>query len=327
MDEQLPLFSSPGPEVQPEPEPPPTALGPGASLTAAILAWREHLESERTPANTVKAFIGDLNLAAQFMGAFKNIGQVATRDLEGWLQWQLTHKKCSPKTYARRVTSLKSFFRWLQQAHVLAIDPAAPIIQHSVLSPLPEVLSEPEIESALAGARSLWEGANPNPTPYVLFTLLLRTGIKKGECLSLNLNHIDLSNPVEPVLWVRHKDVRHRYKERKLALDAGWVPAYQAYLAYRADYLARLRQGRKQPRCEDCVFPWSPRRLEYWLRDISAAAGLSKQISFDMCRWTCALRDARAGLDEVHLRQKLGLSKIQWREIGMKIGKLVSKPL
>src|SRR6185503_10569589 len=113
----------------------------------------------------------------------------------------------------------------------------------------------------------------------------------------------------------------------KLQLDAAWVPAYRAYLDYRANYLARLQQGKKPPQRLDSLFPWSPRRLEYWLQDISKAAQLSKQISFDMCRWTCAVRDARAGYDDTRIRQKMGLSKIQWREIGMKLHKLAGPGL
>ena len=317
MDEQLPLFSSPPPATA-EPQAAtaaatPVNLSSGSSLTAAILAWREHLEKERSPTNTVKAFIGDLNLAAQFVGAFKNLNQVSTRDLDNWLQWQRTSRKCSPKTYARRVTSLKSFFRWLHQSAVLVTDPAAALIQQSVISPLPEVLSESEIQAALAAAEAMRQAEKPDSRAYVLFTLLLQTGIKKGECLGLVPNHVDLSSPAEPVLWVRYPDPRHRYKERKLRLDPSWIPAYQAYLT------------QYEPR--DKLFPWSPRRLEYLLEDISRAAGLTKHISFDMCRWTCAVRDMRAGLDETHLRQKLGLSKIQWREIGMKLDKLVAPPL
>ncbi len=317
MDKQLPLFSAP-PTAQPEPAlgpevAPATAVGASSSLHAAILAWREHLEKERSPANTVKAFIGDLNLAAQFIGAFKAIGQVTTRDLDNWLEWQRSSKKCSPKTYARRVTSLKSFFRWLQQSAVLASDPAAALIQQSVLSPLPEVLSEREIEAALAAGEALRQAEKPDPRPFVLFTLLLNTGLKKGECLALVPNHVDLSNPEEPVLWVRYPDPRHRYKERKLRLDRSWIPAYQGYVA---------QYG---PR--DKLFPWSPRRLEYLLEDLSKAAGLRKRISFDMCRWTCAVRDMRSGLDDTHVRQKMGLSKIQWREIKMKLDKLVGPAL
>jgi site-specific recombinase XerD len=311
MPEQLPLFSTPRAATsEPKSDPPAsTAVGPSSSLNAAILAWREHLEKERSPTNTVKAFIGDLNLAAQFLGAFKGIRQVTTRDLDNWLEWQRTSKKCSPKTYARRVTSLKSFFRWLQRAGVLASDPAAALIQQSVLSPLPEILNEAEIEAALAAAQAMRHAEKPDLRPYVLFTLLLNTGLKKGECLALVPNHVDLSNADEPQLWVRYPDPRHRHKERKLRLDRSWIPAYQAYMA---EY---------EPR--DRLFPWSPRRLEYLLEDLSKAAGLRKRISFDMCRWTCAVRDMRAGLDDTQVRQKMGLSKIQWREIKMKLDKLV----
>jgi hypothetical protein len=49
---------------------------------------------------------------------------------------------------------------------------------------------------------------------------------------------------------------------------------------------------------------------------------LKKHLSFDMCRWTCALRDFESGLDPDNVRQKLGISKIQWREIHLKLRQL-----
>ncbi len=70
------------------------------------------------------------------------------------------------------------------------------------------------------------------------------------------------------------------------------------------------------------LFPWSPRRLEYLLEDIGTEAGLEKHISFDMCRWTSALRDYKNGVENDRIRQKLGVSKIQWREINLKLRKL-----
>jgi integrase/recombinase XerD len=317
MTEQLPLFSTPArSDVAPAGESPQARRPPHGGLTAqsplnaAILAWREHLERERSSPHTVKSFGGDLNLFAEFSGGGKGLHQLATRDLDNWLQWQRTVKKCSPKTYARRVTSLKSFFRWLHQSSVLPNDPAAPLIQQTVLSPLPEYLTDAEVEAALQGAQVLRTALKPDPRPCVLFTLLLHTGIKKGECLTLIPNHVDLSNPDEPVLWIRYPDPRHRHKERKLRLDPAWLSLYREYLT------------RYEPR--DTLFPWSARRLEYMLEDVSQAAGLTKHISFDMCRWTCAVRDARGGMDHNQIRQKLGLSKIQWREVGMKLDKLVS---
>jgi integrase/recombinase XerD len=93
-----------------------------------------------------------------------------------------------------------------------------------------------------------------------------------------------------------------------LILPEDWVPAFEEYSA-------------QYPLTEK-LFPWSPRRLEYLLEDISNEAGLIKHLSFDMCRWTCALNDYRAGEEPDKIRQKLGVSKIQWRELFIKLKKL-----
>ncbi|MBP7691689.1 MAG: site-specific integrase [Anaerolineales bacterium] len=312
--EQLPLFSQLPEDVRPAPAA--RAAGPAltatASLKAAIVAWKEHLIKENASLNTVKSFGGDLNLLAAFLGAGRSLNQIATRDLEKWLLAQKASGR-SPKTYSRRVTSLKAFFRWLEQTSVLTHDPAAALIQQTVLSPLPQVLTDDEVEQALAAGRRLWHNADkPDIRPYLLFTLLLQTGIKKSECLALEINHIDLADPAAPLLWVRYQETRNRYKERKLKLEPGWVAVYQSYLAH------------YQP--EQKLFPYKARRLEYLLEDISVAAGLDKHLSFEMCRWTGAVRDARAGLEFDRIRQKLGLSKIQWREISAKLKKLLEAP-
>ncbi len=311
--EQLPLFSTP-PDNLPAGRPASAPAGApsltaASSLKAGIVAWGAHLQKEGARPNTIKSFCGDLNLFAAFAGAGRSLSQIGTRDLDKWLQAQKASGR-SPKTYARRVTSLKSFFRWLEQAGILAADPAAPIIQQTVLSPLPTVLTEMEVEQARAAAQALWNNPDrPDVRPYLLFTLLLQTGIKKSECLNLELNHIDVSNPEEPVLWIRYKEASNRYKERKLRLDPSWLVIYDVY---------RAQYGPEQK-----LFPYKARRLEYLLEDITVAAGMEKHISFEMCRWTCAVRDARAGLEFDKIRQKLGLSKIQWREIGMKLKKLM----
>lgn len=315
-DEQLPLYEEKPPATgggSPVAAPPPPALDPGSPLKAAIAAWCDHLRLENSPENTIKAFGGDLRQVSTFLGAAKNLGQVSTRDLNEWLVWQRTVKHCSPKTYARRITSLKSFFRWLSDANVITLDPAAAIIQQTVLSPLPDILSAAEVEAALAAAETLRQAEKPDSRPYVLFGLLLETGIKKGECLALVPNHVDLSDADEPLLWVRYPNPRYRFKERKLKLSPAWVTVYRDYLAQYA------------PR--DKLFPWSARRLEYMLEDIGKLAGIPKRLSFDMCRWTCAVREAKAGTDYDRIRQKLGLSKVQWREIGMKLKKLVEPAL
>jgi integrase/recombinase XerD len=54
---------------------------------------------------------------------------------------------------------------------------------------------------------------------------------------------------------------------------------------------------------------------------------LDQGISFEMLRWTCAVRDYKAGMKPKKLRQKLGLSKVTWRQTSQKIAKLAGPAL
>ncbi|WKZ42139.1 MAG: tyrosine-type recombinase/integrase [Anaerolineales bacterium] len=279
-------------------------------LPAAINGWEMYMADQGRSPNTIKAFLSDVRLLNQFIPPDKGIGAVTTDDLNRFFEWMEKGRgvPCSPKTLSRRITSVKSFFRWLHQYGVLAIDPAEKVVQRSAISPLPQVLTEDEYQAVLLAADRHRREKKPDARPYTLAALLLSTAIKKSECLGIHLNHIDLDAKNGPYLFVRYASPANRYKERKIELEQDWVAAYEEYLS------------QYQP--TDQVFPWSPRRLEYLLEDIGEEAGLTKHLSFDMCRWTCALRDYQAGIETDKIRQKLGVSKIQWRELFIKLRQL-----
>ncbi len=286
------------------------ALGPKTTLPPAIQAWGSFLQDQGSSVHTVKAFTGDVRLLASFLAADQAVGTITTNDLNNFLDW-MQHKRgveCSPKTLSRRITSLKSFFRWLLSGGAILADPAERVVQRSVLSPLPAVMNEAAMEKVLTVAARQRRGKKGDARAYTLVALLLSTGIKKGETLALKTNHIDLDAADGPLLFVRYPSPKDRYKERKISLPADWVEAYDQY--------------RTQYDLSEALFPWSPRRLEYLLEDLGKEAGLEEQLSFLMCRWSCALRDLRSGMDETLLRQKLGVSEIQWRELSMKLSRL-----
>ena len=62
-------------------------------------------------------------------------------------------------------------------------------------------------------------------------------------------------------------------------------------------------------------------------RVLVMATGLPDQVSFEMLRWTSAVRDTRAGVGDDIIREKLGLSPISWIETHAKIKKLVEQQL
>lgn len=284
-----------------------------STLIPTIIAWQIFLEDQGNSAHTVKAFTADMRLLASYLPPDRALGSISTTDLNGFLDWMQNARNvpCSPKTLARRITSIKAFFRWLHKNGVILVDPAEKVIQKTVLSPLPEVLTEKEIKSVIKMAEAHRYSVRPDTRYYTLLELLLHTGIKKGECLALSPAHVDLEAPNGPMLFVRYNSPQHRYKERKIALPESWISAYH-------EYIAQYQPGER-------LFPWSPRRLEYLLEDLGEEAGLNKHLSFDMCRWTCALLDWKSNMERDKIRQKLGISKVQWREIGMKLESLSAK--
>jgi len=220
MEEQLSLFDRK--DEEPQAPTASTPLDPSSSLRQAITAFAEYMRRAGMATNTVKSFLWDLSLVERYLGAETTIGAIATGDLRRFMEY-LRHERgvpCSPKSYGRRLTTLKVFFGWLASSGVLPSDPAATLIHLPAPAASPVALSRDRVERALAAARSLLQDArNPDPRPLLLIRLLLQTGMKKSECLALQFSHFDLSDPTTPVVTIRYSDPRRHHKERRLALD------------------------------------------------------------------------------------------------------------
>lgn len=293
-----------------------TSLNADASIQAALGAFEIHMRDEGFALNTTKAFASDIRLLGKYLGIGQPIGQIGTKDLNDFLNW-LLHERgvpCSPKSYARRVTTIKVFFSWLNEAGVLVDNPANAVIQQSVKSPLPTLPTEEEVEKSLMVSQQMQAGAGDykaDARPHLLLTLLLKTGIKKGEAMAIVPNHIDRNDAEEPMLFIRYANPRLRYKERRLPLDPEWLQVLDEYLA--------------QYNPPDTLFTCTARNLEYILRDIGDDAGLKRGLlSFENLRWVSALQDYKANEEHDEIRQKLGLSKITWRETKAKLEKLAN---
>lgn len=307
---ELLTTDSPEPEEQGKPVP----LSPDASLQAALGLFEKHMQNEGFSINTVKAFVSDIRLLGKYLGIGQPIGEIGTKNLNDFLNWLLYERQvpCSPKSYARRVTTLKVFFGWLHDSGVLPHDPSAAVIQQSVSSPLPAAPMPEHIEKALKVTEA-WRAGVPDhkkdARPHLLLTLLIHTGIKKGEAMAIVPNHIDASDRNNPVLYIRYANPRLRYKERRIPLDPEWLELLDEYL--------------EQYQPVDTLFTCTARNLEYILRDIGEAAGLEKGVlSFENLRWASALYAWNNDVEADDIRQKLGLSKIAWRETKAKLKRL-----
>jgi integrase/recombinase XerD len=290
------------------------ALTRESPLSAAIGGFHEHMIRKGFTENTVNAFLYDLRILTRYLGADCTLNQVSTKELNDFLTYLRYYRgvPCNPKSYARRMTTLKVFFGWLAEEGILPNDPAAPLIHQPASTPLPQILYEGQVKRLLQATESLLHADKPDARPHLLVTLLLQTGIKKGECMAIQLNDMDTSQPQAPILYVRYSNPKMKHKERKLRLAADFVPILHQYLA---EYQPKER-----------LFECTARNLEYVLDNAARLAGI-ESISFEILRWTCAVRDLKTSMPSDKLRQKLGLSKISWQETAEKLKKLAAPPL
>ncbi len=299
---QIPLFQN-----QPVT---PDDLNAHTQLQYSVALFQQHLQKEGKSQHTINAFTADLHLLADNTGGDTPIGEYTTNKLNDFLEW-LEHGRgvpCSRKTYARRVTTLKVYFKWLQSIHAIPHDPAKAVLQRSGPAPLAYALSRDEISAALVSSRGMKKGEEVDTRPEMLFSLILDTGIKKSEAVALKPADIERYNHEKPMLTIKHK-VRNVFKERRIELDPDWVRLLDEYLMQYAP--------------KDTIFNCTARNLEYILSDIGEAAGVPAKISFEMLRWSSAVRDMREGKDEEYVREKLGLSPISWQETRSKIKRLI----
>lgn len=285
-----------------------------STIAEAIQGFGEFMVRKGFSDNTIKAFNNDLKIIASYLGPDKRLAQVSSADLNDFLYWLQNERDapCSAKTLARRITTLKVFFGWLHGIGVIGTDPAEPVVQQPARPPLPEILRDDEVKSLRKAAENtLMDRQHPDPRPYLLVNMLLQTGMKKAEVSRLLVSDVDVSQTSSPTVTIRYHDDAHAHKNRSLPLDPTLGAVYGQYL--------------KAYEPKQHLFDCTPRNLEYVLDEIGEKAGIRRlQVGFESLRWTAAVRDFRNGLPEERLREKMGLSKISWRETREKIQKLAN---
>ncbi len=286
-------------------------------LDEALARYAVHLRRRPISENTRKAFWGDLNLFVRFLthGDGAAVARMRVSDLRAsHIRAFLEHEERrrganSPKSLERRLTSLKVFFRWLHESGYLAHDPAEGIPYRPAPEPLPAYLTDAQAEAVMRVAHALAHAPKPDTRPWAIIQLILETGVKKSECLRLTRDDVDLG---ERLVHVRYAEQRLKFKERSLPISRECVEALRTHIE-RTQPIGRL-------------FTCTGRNLEYiFNRRIAPEAGLSS-LTFEMLRWTCALRDYRAG--EMHaeaMQHKFGLSPVGWSEMEAKLVRLLAQ--
>jgi tyrosine recombinase XerC len=137
----------------------------------------------------------------------------------------LSDKNLNKRTLSRKISTLKSFFKFLMREGIINSNPAASLIYPRLDKPLPKFLTEKEIKEVL----SLPEGDSLlKLRDRAIFEFLYSTGARVSELVALKIEAIDLISGFAKVKGKARK-------ERLLPLGDPAINCLKRYLDKRRD--------------------------------------------------------------------------------------------
>ena len=252
-------------------------------------------------ANTVGAYRRDLEFLAETIPC--DITKCGKQHIEAILK-NFSHD-LSPRTIARKISSYRQYFNFLQEEGVRDDNPTAKIPLPKQPKPLPKFLSAADIRTLLDSVAE--ENSANAKRLYALIALLHATGLRVTELVTLKLTAVErMIKSGEPLLQVRGKG----NKERLVPVSPQALAALKDYLDIResnSDYLfpSRSKAGHL-----------TRQNFAVSLKNAAVKAGLdSTKISPHVLRHSFATHLLSGGADLRLIQQLLGHADISTTEI------------
>ncbi|MCP9752602.1 tyrosine-type recombinase/integrase [Ferruginibacter sp. HRS2-29] len=196
-----------------------------------IRAFLDYLKfQKRYSQHTLISYENDLN---SFFGFLKDYGEMELSEIKptiirSWLATLKSEQDMSSKSLNRKISSLKSFFKYQLRQQQVTVSPMTTIISPKVGKKLPQFVDKKGTDALFTQVEfpDNWQGR----TDRLLLLLLYNTGIRKAELIGLTDQHVDAHTstikvlgkgskeriiPVSPALLAEMV----RYREDKKALE------------------------------------------------------------------------------------------------------------
>ncbi|MEQ8247149.1 MAG: site-specific tyrosine recombinase XerD [Alphaproteobacteria bacterium] len=213
----------------------------------------------------------------------------------------------APTTVARKISTLRQFFKFLVVDGVRVDDPSRVLDPPRRGRSLPRVLAAAEVESLLLQVRRMTgpEGARAT----ALLELLYASGLRVSELVGLPLSSLDLD---AGLVLVRGKGDRERY-----------IPVGNSALAALRAYLERRREFLSADKASPWLFPsranpghLSRQRFAQILDELAVKAGVDpRRVSPHVLRHAFASHLLANGADLRSVQQMLGHADISTTQI------------
>lgn len=161
---------------------------------------------KRYSPNTVLAYQKDLEQFSFFVEqqfGLVDLLQISHIQIRSWLA-TIKQEGIESRSINRKISSLKSFFKFLQRKGLIQKLPTSKIISPKAKKRLPIFVREEEMQDLLNHQK--FSNDFKGRTNWLILELLYQTGMRKSELIHLKLNRVDLGSKQLRVIGKGNKE-------------------------------------------------------------------------------------------------------------------------
>lgn len=178
-----------------------------SSHQTSIQSFLDYLKfQKRYSQHTIISYQNDLKDFFDFIEdryGVLSLPEISTTLIRTWLAG-LKQNKIASKSINRKISTLKSFFKYQLKKETIVVSPMATIVSLKVSKRLPSFIEEKEIDTLFHHVEfpDTWEGK----TNRLLMQIFYQTGMRLSELINLKESQIDKSNSNIKVLGKGNKE-------------------------------------------------------------------------------------------------------------------------
>ena len=257
--------------------------------------------------NTRAAYLRDLRLLQKALGLKESEGLLAVsrRQLLAYLS-QLKQAGRSASTIARKLASIKAFYRFLTAERYIRRDPAEVLEAAQRGLHLPKFLSVQEVDNLLEQPNlGTWDGYRDK----TMLETLYATGMRVSELVSVPLQSVDLKMQYLIVMGKGSK-------ERMLPLGRTALKYLERYInVVRPQLLHGKPEAAKELFVTSWGGPMTRQRVNELIEEYAKQAGITKKVTPHMLRHSFATHLLNNGTDLRVVQELLGHADISTTQI------------
>lgn len=273
------------------------------SSDGQITAFLDHLWVEYgLSRNTVAAYRNDITVLKEYLRG-RGCDILAAQETE-LLEFIGHDSYLTARTRARRLSSIRRYYRFLIRERLIAHDPSLRLVSPTLGRALPKSVSEADVEALLAAPNSSEALGLRDRT---MLEMLYATGLRVSELVSIETNQV---NARQGVVRITGKGNKERL-----------VPLGEEALAWLEIYLGDARALLSRGHTTRALFPTSRGRAMtrqafwYLIKKYARIAGIATTLSPHTLRHAFATHLLNHGADLRVVQMLLGHSDISTTQI------------